>query len=135
MFQQMVNKDLPTTEAEAQATLDAFGSHYDEIHEFLVENDLLEAALTRELGNVHETLAALDLAESIPADRLNPWHTVTIDSRTWHIAHGVLCDLATCPFDAQARKWAKPPVAVGVYRWHDPHGPLVPEGADDGPTE
>jgi hypothetical protein len=82
-----------------------------------------------------ETLAALDLAESIPADRLNPWHTVTIDIRAWHIAHGVLCDLATCPFDAQARKWAKAPVAVGVYRWHDPHGPLVPEGADDGPTE
>lgn len=68
--------------------------------------------------------AALALVASIPADWLNPWHTLTVGHEAWHMAHPVTCDLKACPFDAEARVWGEPPADCGVYRWHTPDGAL-----------
>lgn len=54
----------------------------------------------------------------VPADRLRPWHTVTIGRSSWHIAHIITCDLDTCPYDYEAQTWEAPPVPLGRYRWH-----------------
>jgi hypothetical protein len=77
-----------------------------------------------------EAVAGRELVESIPADRLNPWHTVTLDSG-WHLAHPVTCDLSACPFDAVARSWSGAPRSEGIYRWYHTAGPL--ELVDDAP--
>ena len=71
--------------------------------------------------------AALALVASIPADRLNPWHTVTVKPTTWHLAHPITCDLAVCPFDGVAQEWAEMPAPVGVYQWHHWDGELEPQ--------
>lgn len=72
----------------------------------------------------------LDLVESIPPDRLNPWHTLTIKPASWHLSHPITCDLITCPFDAIAERWPDPPAAPGVYHWHHADDPWEP--ADGG---
>lgn len=79
--------------------------------------------------------AALALVASIPADRRQPWHTVTLKEESWHIAHPITCDLATCRFDAIAQEWDEPPADIGVYRWHSPAGALEQEGAGDARAE
>ena len=72
---------------------------------------------------MHDTKVLLELVESIPADRLNPWHTVTFDDSGWHLAHPITCDLADCEFDAVARQWPDAPGVPGRYRWDEPDGP------------
>lgn len=62
----------------------------------------------------------LDLVESIPADRLQPWHTVTVRPDSYMMAHPIHCELTACPFDVVARRWQSPPRPLGVYRWHQP---------------
>ncbi len=58
--------------------------------------------------------------DAIPADRRNPWHTVTVHATGWHMAHPLDCDLVACPFDARAQaEWDRPPHAEGVWRWHN----------------
>lgn len=98
--------------------------------------DLLDAAahlrkvrMRHDMSTVTQLAYEIDLlcefVQSIPPDRLVPWHTVTL-GRTWHMAHPVTCDLAACPFDAAARGWVAPPGADGVYRWHAPDNALEP---------
>ncbi len=53
-------------------------------------------------------------------DRLNSWHTITIERNRWHIAHRLDCDLSNCAFDRTAQTWGwMPIVGVGTYRWYD----------------
>jgi hypothetical protein len=62
-------------------------------------------------GNHADAVAlsrVLDLVESIPVDRLNPWHTVTVE-------------LAKAADSFRAL-----PAPAGRYRWHS---------ADDAPTD
>lgn len=60
------------------------------------------------------------VVDRIPADRLNPWHTVTVRATGWHMAHPIECDLAECPFDGLAQaEWSEPPTAEGVWQWHN----------------
>ncbi len=62
----------------------------------------------------------VDFVESIPADRLNAWHTVTVHSSGWHMAHPITCDLANCAFDGLAQaEWTEAPHAEGVWQWLD----------------
>ena len=78
----------------------------------------------------------LVFAESIPKDRLNPWHTVTLDGTGWHLAHPITCELSSCQFDAEARDWREAPAAHGIYRWDEPDNRLIhiadSERASDG---
>ena len=60
----------------------------------------------------------------VPADRLNPWHTLTLDRGAWHMTHPITCDLANCEFDAKAATWNTHPTQPGIYRWSDPEGEL-----------
>ncbi len=78
-----------------------------------------------------EAVSAMDLSESIPVDRLAPWHTVTIKAAAWHMAHPVTCDLYHCPFDEVAQEWSEMPAPVGVYRWHRPDVAFMGEGHDN----
>ena len=53
----------------------------------------------------------------IPTDRLNPWHTVTINDDGWHMAHPIDCQLDGCLFDDEAQRWTYQPAPNGKYRW------------------
>lgn len=56
----------------------------------------------------------------VPADRLDPWHTIRLDPERYHITHPLDCDLINgCPFEDAAQTWEGPPRPVGVYRWHN----------------
>lgn len=58
--------------------------------------------------------------ETIPKDRLSSWHTVTVHSTGWHMAHPITCDLKNCAFDGLAQaEWVEPPTAEGIWQWHD----------------
>ena len=94
--------------------------------------DLLDAAaqlrkvrMRQDMTTVAQLAYEIDtlceFVQSIPHDRLVPWHTVTVTPATWHMAHPVTCDLAACPFDAKARKWPGPPAPYGTHRWEDPN--------------
>lgn len=75
------------------------------------------------------------IVDSIPADRLNPWHTVTVHADGWHMAHPISCVLAECPFDGLAQaEWSEPPHAEGVWRWHAFDDEPWEWEADDQPT-
>lgn len=63
----------------------------------------------------------------VPADRLNPWHTINVRADSWWMAHPITCDLAACDFDERARNWPSSPAAVGTYRWLDVNGPIESE--------
>ena len=54
----------------------------------------------------------------VPKDRLNPWHTVYIGSKSFRMAHPISCDLTTCDFNSKAEGWENPPAPIGsVIRW------------------
>ena len=53
----------------------------------------------------------------IPADRRHEFHVVTVKEDSWHMAHPITCELASCVFDAAAQEWDEPPYALGIYHW------------------
>lgn len=68
----------------------------------------------------HMLRPVLGLVEAIPPDRLNDWHTVTVHSTGWHMAHPITCALDDCAFDGLAQaEWTEAPTAEGVWQWHD----------------
>lgn len=90
--------------------------------ELLDETDITNFAALR-VKHIREAAERIEELESIvdriPADRLNPWHTVTVHSAGWHMAHPIDCLLADCPFDGLAQaEWTDPPTAEGVWQWH-----------------
>lgn len=90
----------------------------------------ISGALVPPASHAWDLSVLLDFFDAIPADRLNPWHTVTLDDIGWHLAHPITCDLSACPFDAEARAWPSAPADHGVYRWDLVDGPLIVAQAD-----
>lgn len=103
--------------------------------------DLLDAVaylrkvrMRQDMSTVEQLRAEIDLVcgfvESIPSDRLDPWHRITLYADRWHLAHPVTCDLERCPFDAVAAGWSEQPGPLGAYEWSDPDDwGWWPEGA------
>ena len=87
-------------------------------HDISVSVKMASTELVHALADEIERLQAI--IESVPVDRWNPWHTVTIRKGSWHMAHPITCVLDDCAFDGLAQaEWDQPPHDVGVWRWHD----------------